>query len=256
MYALAAEQTPLSTERTPPAEAPPKHVGIWKRVIGLVALAAALIALVVSDAAHAGLIWMLDLTEPVIAGRPVIGAIVFILLSAASAMVAFFSSAVFVPLALETWGMRLTGLLLWTGWTLGGAGAYAIGRYLGRPVVTRFASDTVLARYEHWVSARAPFGLVLLFLLALQSEVPGYVLGLARYSLARYMLAVALVEVPFTLITLSLGSSLLERRLLVLLGAGAAALLLSGLALIAFRQRLRKGAVGPATEEDARDEDH
>lgn len=232
-----------------PEALPSKPAGVWKRALALIALAGVLVLGVVSDTVHAGLVWLLSITEPVIASQPIAGAVVFVLLSAISAMMAFFSSAVLVPVALDVWSMPLTGALLWTGWTLGGAGAYAVGRFLGRAVATRFVSDDVLARYEHWVSARAPFGLVVLFLLALQSEVPGYALGLARYDLGRYMLAVALVEVPFTLLTLYIGAGLVERRLPLLVGAGAGALLLIGIAFLILRSRFR---AAPASEEVTR----
>lgn len=234
------EYAPARAEQrvvAPPAGPPLTAAQVWRRALAGAALGGVLAAVVVSDTAHAGLSWLLGAAEPTIASRPVLGGLAFVLLSALSAMVAFFSTALLVPVALDAWGPLLTGALLWTGWTIGAAGAYALGRYLGRPVVRRLASADVLARYERWVSARAPFGLVVLFLLALQSEVPGYALGMARYSPARYLLAAALVEVPFTLLTLIIGAGLVQRRLGLLVGAGAAILLLSGGAFLAFRRR-------------------
>lgn len=224
----------------PPASDPdePTRKHVWKRVLVLTALGALLVAVVVSDDLHAGLLRLLGTVEPVIAHHPVLGAVAFVAAAAVSAMLAFFSTAVLVPVAVEAWGVPLTMGLLWTGWMLGGVGAYAIGRYLGRPVVRRFASDAVLARYEDRISAHAPFGVVLLFLLVLQSEVPGYVLGLARYGLGRFALALALAEVPYAVLTVYVGTSLVERRLALLLAAGAATLLLIGVAFAFLRKRL------------------
>jgi uncharacterized membrane protein YdjX (TVP38/TMEM64 family) len=99
--------------------------------------------------------------------------------SALSAMIAFFSTAVITPIAVETWGAGASIALLWTGWMLGGVCAYGIGRSLGRPVVRALTSHDALDRFENRISSRAPFGLVLLFQLAMPSEVPGYVLGIA-----------------------------------------------------------------------------
>jgi hypothetical protein len=46
----------------------------------------------------------------------VLGAVVFVLLSAVSAMLAFFSSALLVPAAVFAWGNTLAVGLLWLGY--------------------------------------------------------------------------------------------------------------------------------------------
>ena len=48
------------------------------------------------------------------------GAVLFVVMSAAAAMLAFFSTAVLVPVAVVTWGQTGTFVLLWVGWILGG----------------------------------------------------------------------------------------------------------------------------------------
>ncbi len=145
----------------------------------------------------------------------------FFVLAALSAMLAFFSSAVIVPIGVYAWGALGCFALLWAGWLVGGLGAYAIGRFLGRPVVAALMSADVLERYQQRISARAPFRLVLLFQLALPSEIPGYLLGLARYDLFKFTVALAIAELPFALGTVYLGASFLERRIWMLLGLGA-----------------------------------
>ncbi len=182
--------------------------------IGL-ALAAA------SSSLHAGLLRLLADTEAIIVHHPVGGPMLFFLLAALSAMLAFFSSAVLVPVGVYAWGKLACLGLLWGGWLLGGLAAYAIGRYLGRPVVAALMSADVLERYQQRISARAPFRLVLLFQLALPSEIPGYLLGLARYNLFKFTVALAIAELPFALGTVYLGASFLERRIPLLLAIGA-----------------------------------
>ena len=139
---------------------------------------------------------------------------VFVVASALSAILAFFSSAIIVPAAVHAWGAPLTMLLLWTGWTVGGMGTYAVGRWLGRPVVKAMISEATLDQFEHRITTRAPFGLVLLFQFALPSEVPGSVLGLVRYSFAKYMAALTITELPYAVGTVYLGESFLEQRTL------------------------------------------
>jgi uncharacterized membrane protein YdjX (TVP38/TMEM64 family) len=210
----------------------------WARVLILLLLLGALALVVSSDDFQEVLSWGLAQAEPVIAEHPVWGALLFLILSALSAMLAFFSSAVLVPVAVQAWGKLACACLLWLGWILGGACAYGIARFWGRPVVRRITSSRELARYEERISRHTPFGLVLLFQLAVPSEVPGYVLGLARYGLRRYLMILAIAELPYAAGTAYLGESLLERRTSLLLSLGAFAILFSAWALHVLRRRL------------------
>ncbi|WP_224246301.1 VTT domain-containing protein [Hyalangium gracile] len=213
-------------------------MAVWTRALILLLLLGGLALLVSSDAFRSALSWGLARAEPVITEHPVRGAVLFLLLSALSAMMAFFSSAVLVPVAVHAWGKLACALLLWLGWILGGVSAYALARFWGRPVVRRLTSARGLARYEEGISRHTPWGLVLLFQLAVPSEIPGYVLGLARYGVRRYLAVLALAELPYAVGTVYLGESILEQRTLVLLGLGALAILTSGWALHVLRRRL------------------
>ena len=150
-------------------------------------------------------------------------ALLFVLLAALSAMLAFFSTAVLVPAAVYAWGPWLSAVLLWLGWMLGGLGAYTLASLVGRPAMRWVAHGHPFTAYETRLRRETPFGLVLLFQLALPSEIPGYVLGLARYPLHRYLAALAIAELPYAVGTMLLGESFVSRRvwLLVALGAGA-----------------------------------
>lgn len=211
----------------------------WQRGLVLLLLCGALVVIVSSDALHRPLLRLLTAGGELIGERPVLGAAVFVVLSALSAMLAFFSTAVLVPVALSTWGKALTLLLLWGGWTLGGATAYAIGRYLGRPMVRVFLHEATISRLEERISKRTSFGLVFLFQLALPSEIPGYVLGLVRYRFWWYLGSLVLAELPYAVGTLFLGASFLERQPLALIGLGVAGALLMAVAIYLLRKRLR-----------------
>ncbi|ATB47923.1 TVP38/TMEM64 family protein [Corallococcus macrosporus] len=210
----------------------------WLQVLPLVLLLGGLALLASSDAFQALLHRVLDAAAPIIAEHPVRGAALFVLLSAVSAMLAFFSSALLLPVAIHAWGQALSALLLWVGWMVGGACAYGIARAWGRPVVRRLTSGRMLARYEARLSRHSSFGLVLLFQLAVPSEIPGYVLGLARYGLRRYLLVLAVAELPYAVGTVYLGASFLEQRTAVLLGLGVAGIVFGVWALHLLRKRL------------------
>lgn len=191
-----------------------------------------------SDALHRALLSLLHSAAAIIDAHPVAGASLFILLSAVSAMVAFFSTALFVPIAIHTWGEGVSILLLWTGWLLGGICSYAVGRFLGRPMVQWLTSGHALAQFEQRISNHAPFTLVLLFQLALPSELPGYLLGLVRYRFLKYLLALSIGELPYAVGTVYLGVSFVERRSFALMGIGIVGALFIVWAFRTFQKRL------------------
>jgi uncharacterized membrane protein YdjX (TVP38/TMEM64 family) len=176
-----------------------------------------------------------------IARHPGWGVLAFIGLAGLSAMMAFVTSVVLVPVAVHHWGLVITALLLWIGWLIGGAGAYAIGRYLGGPAVRRLVGTDRTRYFEEQITARAPFLVVFLFQIALQSEIPAYVLGMARYPLPRYLLALSAAELPFAVGAVLLGSGFLNRQYWLMGGVGLAGIAVVSLAIGALHRRLPKG---------------
>jgi uncharacterized membrane protein YdjX (TVP38/TMEM64 family) len=197
-----------------------------------------LAALATSDSLHAALVDVLAASDTIVAGHPVLGVVLFVAWAAVSAMLAFASTAVFLPVAVFTWGEPLSILLLWIGWTLGGACSYGVGRFLGRAVVKWLTAEALLHRLEERIGPKAPFGLILLLQLALPSEIPGYLLGLVRYSFPKYLLALALVELLFAIAMVHLGASFVERRAGIVLATGTAVVLLSVTAFYLLRKRM------------------
>ena len=90
---------------------------------------------------------VVEWAEGIMKAYPVAGSVVFFLLSAISAMLAFASSMLLVPPANEVWGKPVTFLLLWGGWTLGAVGAYFIG-YFARPLLYRLVKRQTLEEYQ------------------------------------------------------------------------------------------------------------
>ena len=117
----------------------------------LVAAAAA------TDRVHAVAYSVIAAARGVIAEHPILGAIVFVALSALSALVVFFSTAVITPIAVDAYGSFVTLLLLWAGWILGGVCAYAIGISFGPPVVRWFINAKQLEEYSQRAAKLASF---------------------------------------------------------------------------------------------------
>lgn len=216
----------------------------WKRT--LVALAGLVLAVLVirSSELHAAINAVFVAAQGVIVDHTYRGMLLFVVLSALSAMVAFFSSAVLVPIGVYAWGAATTCLLLWLGWLLGGAAAYSAGRYLGGKVVVWLIHEDQMRRYEKRVSARAPFAAILLFQMALPSEVPGYVVGVLRYPFLRYLAALALAELPFAAGAVYLGESFIRGDYAGLVGFGLAMIALSLVAMSVWHRANGRQAHG------------
>jgi uncharacterized membrane protein YdjX (TVP38/TMEM64 family) len=219
---------------------PAQHGVVWRRAAILALLCIALAAIAASDTLHASLLELLGASKSVILEHPAQGALLFVLLAAVSAMFAFVSMAIIAPVAVFAWGQPLSMLLLWIGWILGGVAAYGVARLLGRSVVGWLTGNAALRRLEKLVHRNAPFSLVLLFQLALPSEIPGYVLGLVRYRFPRYLLALALGELPYAVATVYLGSSFVQAQSYVVLAVGLALAALSVGAFYLLRKRMRR----------------
>lgn len=184
------------------------HVAPRRLVLLLLVVAVA--GLVVASAPlHAALTSVVAAGEAFIARAPAAGAAVFVGLTALSAMIAFFSTGLLAPVAIATWGPFTTFVLLWIGWLAGGAVSYAVGRYLGRGVAGLLVGAETLEHWERELRDRSHVTHLVLFQLAMPSEILGYVLGIVRYSFPTYIGVLSLTEIPYALAIVYLGESFL-----------------------------------------------
>jgi len=189
-----------------------------------------------SDALYARGEEVIAFAEAVISGHPVLGMLLFIVLAMISAMLAFFSSAILVPIGIYAWGTDVCLALLWVGWLLGGMVTFGIGRYLGRSAASVLIGKTRISDFEERLSRHAKFMHIVIFQAALPSEIPGYVLGTLRYNFPMYLAALAIVELPYAIGTVYLGVSFLERNSLLFLALGLGGVLLSAIAYMLYKR--------------------
>ncbi len=213
-----------------------------RRALGFLAVVVLGLLIVTLAPINEGLHRLLEAALPVMTAHPVLGPILFAVLSAFSAMLAFVSSAAIVPVAVFVWGRWATGLLLWVAWIGGGACSWAVGKTLGRRIAARVVSSERLDYYASRLDRGTGFATVLLFQLAVPSEVPGYVLGTVGYPFWRYLLALALAELPFAVGAVTLGHGLVEGQRGWLITVGLAGAALSVLALTFLRRRMEDKA--------------
>jgi uncharacterized membrane protein YdjX (TVP38/TMEM64 family) len=184
-----------------------------------------------------------DWAKDIMAAHPVTGAAVFFLFSAVSAMLAFTSSAVLVPSANLVWGKFVTFLLLWAGWLAGAVAAFGIGNR-ARPLLAYLGYEDTLEEYQQLVSKRMRFWAVLLFCIAIPSEVPGYIFGGMRYPFLKFLLAIAIAESIYAFGLVVAGESLVNAKtlpLLVTVGVLVVMALGAGMLLRALRKRKARG---------------
>lgn len=194
--------------------------------------------LALSEGLHGQILAALEVIGSLFARRPVLGAFLFVGLSALSAVLVFFSGVLLVPAGMQTWGEVGCFLLLWCGWFLGGVVTYCTGRFLGRPAVRWMLSDRVIARYEGLIPRAGSISKATLIQLALPSDITGYFFGLLGYRANVYLVALALAELPYALGTVYLGSAFIQRQYELLLSAAVVAGAVFGLA--AWHRRRRR----------------
>lgn len=150
-----------------------------------------------------------------------------------------FTSAPMVPVAILLWGNWITFELLFSGWVTGGMGAYAIGRFIGYPVVGKIVSREKVDAWRGFVSRRMTFAWALLFRLAMPAET-GYIFGLSRYRIPAYLLITALVEAPIATAFVWASDALVARDFVRFIGWIAAVVLVFAGAAYLLRERMRR----------------
>ena len=151
--------------------------------------------------------------------HPYLSILIFVGLSALSAMFLSFSSIWLVPVAVVLWNNHFTFLLLLSSWLIGATFSYLIGRYGGYPIVEKFISAKQIAYYENLIIKKLGFGIIFLFRLTLPSEIPGYLLGIAKYPFAKYFLITLLAEVPYAIYTVYAIDSIIDKKPAIFIAA-------------------------------------
>ena len=176
--------------------------------------------------------------QVVMSAHPVIGAMVFFLFAAISAMLAFTSSVVLVPPANLVWGKLITFFLLWGGWIAGAIAAFGIGK-VARPLLIRLGYRKTLDEYHQFVSKRMKFWSAVLFCIAVPSEIPGYLFGGLRYPFLKFLGAIAIAEAIYAVGIVIAGQSLIAAKPFPLIAAVALLIIIAVVARLLL-QTLKK----------------
>ena len=183
-----------------------------------------------------------EAAKTIIAGHPVLGPLLFVVLSALAAMLAFFSSAVLVPPAVYAWGPLVCTVLLWAGWMLGGlarmdlrtasAGRCCDGSLRASPLRDTSGGSARKPRSASSFSSSS----------RCRRKSPAWCWAWPTFRSGRYLLALAIAELPYAIGTTLLGASFVSRQFGLLLSLGAVAALTAILLGRVFRRRLGNGS--------------
>jgi uncharacterized membrane protein YdjX (TVP38/TMEM64 family) len=188
------------------------------------------------DTVESAVLWAKEMMST----NAVLGAVVFFLFAALSAMLAFTSSAALVPSANLVWGKLVTFLLLWGGWVTGAMISFGIGN-VARPLLNRIGYKDSLKKYQQLLSKHMRFWLVLVFCLAVPSEIPGLLFGGIHYSFLKFLAAVAIAESIYALGLVIAGESLVAARPFPLLATvGVLIMIVAGAGWLLRKAKKRK----------------
>ncbi len=118
---------------------------------------------------------------------PTLSIIIFISLSALSAMLMAFSSVWLIPIAIILWGNDLSILLLLISWLVGATLSYLVGLFGGEPIVKKMVTVKKFSYYKEMISKELSDTFVFWVRLILPSEIPGYFLGILKYPFWKYL---------------------------------------------------------------------
>lgn len=166
-----------------------------------------------------------------------LGGVFFVLALVSAVVLAPVAALPLIPLASVLFGSFLASVYSILGWTVGGIIAFAIARYVGRPVLSRVVTLDTLARYERLVPKEMAFLTLVLLRMVVPVDVLSYAVGfLSAMSFRSYALATLIGVTPFSFI-FAYGSSAVAARQYILIGALVAlAVTIFAIALLLMRR--------------------
>lgn len=130
-----------------------------------------------------------------------------------------------IPMSAAVIGPFTTGVLSVIGWTVGGALAFLIARYLGRPIVQKFVSLEELDNVVASIPKETRFLSIVLLRLTLPVDLISYAIGISKsVGFWEYTLATLIGVSWFSFAFAYMGEALFERNISLLLSVGGVSL--------------------------------
>ena len=131
----------------------------------------------------------------------VFGMFVFVGLNILSVVLAPFNTLFLLPAGTLLWGPLVTALLSILAWTIGGVGAYAVARNVGRPILGKFVNLKRVDSISKSIPSKHIFWWVVMMRMLVSVDLLSYALGfLVAMSYRSYTLATLIGVTPFAFI--------------------------------------------------------
>jgi uncharacterized membrane protein YdjX (TVP38/TMEM64 family) len=168
---------------------------IWLAIVGAVLIAAIVLVRVHEDS-----------IKTFIDEKPLVGAVLYILLNILDAVLAPGATLPLIPVAAHAWGPVPAAIVTTIGWTVGSLIAFLIARRWGYPIVKKLTSMERLRQMKKYIPEDLFWSIVVLRLF-MPMDVMSYVLGLfTDISWSRYVIATALGVAPMALVLAYVGN--------------------------------------------------
>lgn len=178
--------------------------------------------------------------EKLTSEQPILSVLVFILLGILSTMISSFSSIPLVPIAIIVWGNALTAVYLCTGWLIGDVLSYYVGFYAGHPIARWLLPYEKISFYLKKIPPDAEFKFILLFILSMPSEIPGYTIGALRYRFSKYFVATTLNEIFYSAFVAYAIQALVEKKPVIFIGSFLIGIVLFSYMFFLFQKKIRE----------------
>lgn len=172
--------------------------------------------------------------------HPFLGGLIFFGISIVAVLVSPFSSVPLVPSAIMAWGSLVTFFLMLPAWIIGGLLAYYAGSLSREKIIRHYISFVKIDYYKNRISPHSQFWLVLLFRLAIPSEVAGYTLGIVRYDFWKYFLITIITELPLALVVVYSGTILIKGKILLFAVVAGVAIIVFYVLYWEFNKKLKE----------------
>ncbi|MDP6365581.1 MAG: TVP38/TMEM64 family protein [Nitrospinota bacterium] len=165
------------------------------------------------------------------------------------------AQVIFSPLPGELTGAFLGGVIfgVWAsaiystiGLTLGSCLAFAVGRWLGRPIVEKLVSRSILEKFDFLVADKgALFAFIFFAIPGFPKDYVCYLLGLSPLSVRVFLIVVTLGRFPGALVFSLMGANLYNERYFYFFAILIGILIAGGLAAY-FKDRIMEWVRGKA----------
>lgn len=175
-----------------------------------------------------------------IGGNVVAGVFIFIGVSTFSVVLSPLSSLPLIPSAIIAWGRFFTFIFIMIGWLVGSLIGYFVGYFAREKLLGRYFPMEKIDYYKNKISPDAQFLLVLIFRLAIPSEITTYTLGIIKYDFKKFALATLISEIPFALLAVFFGEAIYEGNVFALIGIMTFVLIITSFFGLQLNKRFKK----------------